>query len=120
MDVVVVDFDGQIEDFPVLIQTVDGLVADGAKGIVIELGTLPFINSSALGYLVSAQKTLEDAGGGLALAHVTPAILNILEMTELDTLFPAFETIEEAVDYLGETAGNDASTQAEVRRQDWR
>ena len=73
MDVVVVDFDGQIEDFPVLIQTVDGLVADGVKGIVIDLQTLPFINSAALGYLVSAQKNLEDVGGRRVAARWSEA-----------------------------------------------
>ncbi|MHC5011138.1 MAG: STAS domain-containing protein, partial [Planctomycetota bacterium] len=39
--------------------------------------------------------------GELALARVQPAIRRILDMTSLDEVFPAFETVEEAISYLG-------------------
>ena len=99
-------------------KTTMNLVANGTRRLVIDLNTLPFINSAALGYLLTARKALEDQGGELVLARVQPAIVNILEMTELDGIFPAFESVEEAVDYLG-----DSSTEDEAPRsvsQDWR
>ena len=101
MEVVVIEFTGRIDDFPVLIQTVDNLVADGSRHLAIDLEGLPFINSAALGYLVAAQNRIEGLGGDIALARLQPALLRILEITELDVIFPAFETVEEAVDYLG-------------------
>ena len=55
MDVVVITFDGEIADFPVLVQSVDNLIADGTQHMVIDLHTLPFINSAALGYLVEPE-----------------------------------------------------------------
>jgi anti-sigma B factor antagonist len=121
MDVVVITFDGGIEDFPMLIQSVDNLMADGTRHLVVDLHGLPFINSSALGYLIKAQKAMERQGGDLALARLQPAILQILEMTNLDAVFPAFETVDEAVSYMG---GDVTSPAAEgsrpVRKHDWR
>ncbi len=101
MDVHVISFDGAIEDFPVLIQTVDNLIADGTRRLAIDLHALPFINSAALGYLIKAHQGMEKQQGELALCRLQPALVQLLEMTELDTVFPAFETVDEAVAYLG-------------------
>jgi anti-anti-sigma factor len=101
VDVTLIEFQGSIEDFPSLIQTVDTRIQDGDRRIVLDLAALPFVNSAAIGYLVRAQKDMEAEGGELALARVQPAILRILEMTGIDELLPAFATVEEAVSYLG-------------------
>jgi anti-sigma B factor antagonist len=101
MDIVVIEFSGTIEDFPSLIQALDQRVADGDRRLVVDLHTLPFINSAALGYLLKARRSMEDEGGELVLARVQPAITRILEMTHLDEILPAFQTVEEAVVYLG-------------------
>ena len=101
MEIVVIEFEGGIDDFPHLIQTIDNLIADGTRRLAVDLHTLPFINSAALGYLIRASKSMEEKGGEFALARVQPAIQRILSMTNLEDLFPAFETVEEAVAYLG-------------------
>ncbi len=117
MDVVVISFDGEIADFPVLIQTVDNLIADGTRHLAIDLHTLPFINSAALGYLVKARANLERLEGEMALARVQPAIQNIMQMTGLDQVFPSFQDIEEAVAYLG---GGSEEGKRPVRHSAWR
>ena len=55
-------------------------------------------------------------------ARVQPAIQNILEMTGLDAVFPAFQSIEEAVDHLGgdPTEGDPAAGKKPVRHSNWR
>jgi len=122
MDVVVITFDGRIEDFPMLVQTVDNLIADGTRHLAIDLHALPFINSAALGYLIKAQKNMERQGGEMALCRLQPAIQQILEMTQLDVVFPAFESVDEAVTYLGgdvtQPAGDDGKRA--VRKHSWR
>ena len=118
MEIVVITFDGNIEDFPVLIQTVDNLITDGSQQIAIDLHGLPFINSAALGYLVRARQNMEDKGGELVLCRLQPAITRIMEMTQLDQVFPSFLSVEEAVSYLG--GDPDAPDGAAVRRQPWR
>lgn len=120
MDVVLITYDGGIDEFPALIQTVDNLIADGTRQIAIDLGSLPFINSAALGYLIKAHKNLEEQGGELALCCLQPALVNILEMTNLDTLFPAFQTTEEAISYLGGDPAKDGESDAGWRRAAWK
>ena len=101
MDIVVVEFEGGIDKFPRLIQTVDGLLADGEKRLVLDLATLAFINSAALGYLIKTQQHVTEQGGKLALVRVQPAIRNILTVTSLTSMFPNFDTVEKAVAALG-------------------
>ncbi|MDJ0974578.1 MAG: STAS domain-containing protein [Planctomycetota bacterium] len=115
-DVVVITFDGGIEDFPALIQSVDNQIADGTRRMAVDLHALPFINSAALGYLIKAYKSMEEQGGELALCRLQPAITQILEMTNLDSVFPAFQTVDEAVSYLG----GDPTAEGGMRRADWR
>lgn len=100
-DAVMIQFDGGIGDFPVLIQTVEGLIADGTRRIAIDLANLPFINSAALGYLVMAHKKLLDKGGKLALCHLQPALKHLLAMTALDQVLLVASTEEDAVKALG-------------------
>ena len=111
MSIVVITFDGEIEDFPLLVQSIDNLVASGTQNLVLDLESLPFINSAALGYLIKVQKGMSRQNGKVVLACLRPALRNILQMTQLDRVFPSFETSEEAVEFLG---GD------EVRRHGWR
>ena len=116
MSVVVISFDGGIDDFPALIQAVDNQIADGTRRLAIDLHSLPMINSAALGYLIGAGQEMASKDGELALCCLQPAITRILEMTGLDATFPAFETVDEAVTYLG----GDPSDAAGYRSTGWR
>lgn len=118
MDVVVIEFDGEIEDFPILIQTVDNLIASGTRNLVLDLEGLPFINSAALGYLIRAQKTMERECGEIVLSRLEPALLKILEMTSLDEIFPAFETVEEAIEFQRGSGENEVG--GGIKKHDWR
>jgi anti-anti-sigma factor len=120
MSVVVIAFDGGIEDFPALIQSVDNLVEDGTRRLVVDLAALPFINSAALGYLLRTHQALETKQGRLALCGLQPALLRILEMTNLDTVFHAYETEAEAVAALGGDPRAVESDAPGVRRVDWK
>jgi|GEM_PF-6317655 len=104
MDIVVVELKGGISDFPLLIQTVDGLIADGERRIVMDLAALPFMNSSALGYLIKTRSILLERGGQLALVRLQQAIRNILVVTNLESLFALFDSAEAAVESLGKQA----------------
>jgi anti-sigma B factor antagonist len=100
MDIVVVELKGGIADFPLLIQTVDGLINDGERRIVLDLGSLPFMNSSALGYLIKTRSVLLERGGQLALARLQQAIRNILVVTNLESLFALYDTADQALKAL--------------------
>lgn len=111
MSTVVINFDGEIEDFPLLVQSIDNLVAGGTNRIVLDLDTLPFINSAALGYLIKVQKTLRKLDGEVVLSRLRPGLENVLAMTQLDAVFPSFESTDDAVRHFGE---------AEAEERAWR
>jgi anti-anti-sigma factor len=120
MDIIVIEFSGDIDDFPSLVQTIDNRIRDGDTHLVVDLHSLPFINSAALGFLIRAQKNVEEEGGELALARVQPAITRILEMAHLDAILPAFKTVEEAVVYLGGDPSLPAESAPRVRTEKWK
>ncbi|MFM8385283.1 MAG: STAS domain-containing protein [Planctomycetia bacterium] len=110
MDIVIVELKGGIADFPLLIQAVDGLVADGHTRIVLDLGALPFMNSASLGYLIKTRAALVGRGGQLALARLQPVIRNILSVTRLESHFACHDSVDAAVQELTRTAAQSGTT----------
>lgn len=69
----------------------------GANRVVLDLANVTFIDSRGLATLVSIFKILAS-GGTLRLANVSSQVQVLLTLTRLNTLFPAFGSVEEAVD----------------------
>jgi anti-sigma B factor antagonist len=82
---------------PVLREQLLALVDDGDSDIVIDLGQVPFLDSSGLGVLVAAYKRARSAGGQLRLAGCRPAVETIFQITALDRAFPIYPTVADAV-----------------------
>jgi len=66
--------------------------------LVLDLGELTFVCSTALGAMVQAHVTVRQGGGKVRLVQPTGPVLGVLEMTRLTTLMPTFATVAEAVD----------------------
>ena len=73
-----------------------GLINDGMKNIVIDLGDVKWMNSSGMGVLMAAMTTLSNSGGKLVLARVTEKVESLLIITQLIKIFTTFETVERA------------------------
>ena len=99
-DVAVVVVTGEVDLYTaprfkdVLLQTID----DGALQVVVDLAGVTFIDSTALGVLVSGGKSLDRRSGSLAISCPDEKIRRILEITGLDTVFGVFATREEALE----------------------
>lgn len=74
------------------------VVQDGKHRIVVDLGDVPFIDSSGLGSLIGGLKAARQAGGDLRIARPTEQARSVLKLTSLDRVFRAHETIDEALD----------------------
>jgi len=74
------------------------IVQAGATQLVVDLSRVTFIDSTALGVLVGAHRSL-SAGARLAIACRHPDVLNIFELTGLDATFDIFPTLEDALAY---------------------
>lgn len=65
--------------------------------IVVDMTQLTFIDSMALGTIIRGARRANDAGGWLRLVAPQPAVLKVLQLTELDKVFGIFDSAAEAV-----------------------
>lgn len=76
------------------------LVNEGKMNIIVNLKKVDWINSTGLGILISGYTSVRKAGGDLVLCNVGDRIDSILYVTKLNLLFQAFESAEEAAEFL--------------------
>jgi len=103
-DVAVISLSGKLMGGPETSEFHDhikGLIADGMKKVVVDLGKVKWLNSSGLGALMGAYTSLKNAGGDLKLAQVTERVQSILMITKLITIFDTYESAERAVASFG-------------------
>ncbi|HEX2463760.1 MAG TPA: STAS domain-containing protein [Thermoanaerobaculia bacterium] len=70
----------------------------GSRKILINLKDVSTIDSSGIGELVAAYTTVTNRGGKLKLVGLPPKVSDILQITQLVTVFEVMESEEEAVD----------------------
>ena len=70
---------------------------DGKQNILFDLGGVTAIDSSGIGELVACYTTVTKRGGQLKLMHLSPKINDILQVTQLITVFDVFDDEREAV-----------------------
>lgn len=82
---------------PVLRQRLHNLLDEGANKLVIDLSTVPFMDSAGMAVLVSALKRARTAGGDVRLVWPqAEGARRILNLTRLDRVFGMNETAAEA------------------------
>lgn len=98
-DIVVLQLSGKImggPDASLLNDKLHELIEVGKTKVVVDLGSVEWMNSSGLGILIGGLTTMRNSGGDLKLANITDRIQSLLMITKLLTVFETFETIEEA------------------------
>ena len=81
----------------VLRETVHEAIGDRSVKMLINLGDVTTIDSSGVGELVSAFTTVTNRGGKLKLVNLPPKVNDILQITQLITVFEVFESEDEAI-----------------------
>lgn len=71
----------------------------GCTAIVVDLGQLTFMDSTALGVLVGVRRSL-DVGARLAIVCTHPGVLSIFQISGLDGAFDIFATRDEALAHV--------------------
>ncbi len=102
---------GEFDTFycPALQSEVDGLVAAGVKRVALNLRLVKFINSTALGAIIKASKTLAGNGGKLVISRPSKFCRDIIEKVGLDRVVPIYDSDEEAGAALAGTEGQAAA-----------
>ena len=85
-----------VETAPVLREACSDAVSDGHTSLILDLSDVPFIDSSGLSVLISAQRVVRLAEGRLRLATAAPPTLRLLRITRLDTAFDIRPTVDSA------------------------
>jgi anti-sigma B factor antagonist len=65
--------------------------------ILFDLGGVTAIDSSGIGEMVACYTTVTKRGGQLKLMHLSPKINDILQVTQLITVFDVFDDEREAL-----------------------
>ena len=78
-------------------RTIRRLIDEGNRQLIINLGEVSMMNSTALGVLTACRVSYQNRNGRLALCNVDTKIQHILLITKLSLLFDAYADEKEAL-----------------------
>jgi len=68
-----------------------------ARPLVIDLGGVSFVDSSGLATLIEGLQKVQAYGGKLLLCNLTPKVLGVFQLANLDHIFQIRESREAAL-----------------------
>ena len=105
--VAIVDLNGKItlgENTGILRDELRSLLSQGNKRIVLNMKEVGYVDSAGLGELVGVYTPAANQGGAVKLLHLQGKMKDLMQVTKLHTVFPAFEDEQEAVASFGAAA----------------
>jgi len=99
-NVTVVDASGRItlgQETELLRDTIQRLLGEGQKNVLLNLGDVSFIDSAGIGELVSAFTSARNRGGELKLLKLTRKVRDVVQITKLYTVFDIRDDEAEAI-----------------------
>jgi anti-sigma B factor antagonist len=98
-DTAVIALEGEVDIYsaPQFKEALLAGIEDGATTIVVDLSRVTFIDSTALGVLVSGAKRVRPKDGRLDIVCTDENITRIFEITGLDRIFGIYRTRDEAL-----------------------
>jgi anti-anti-sigma factor len=87
---------------------IEGLLGPAWAGfrVILDLGHVSYIDSSAIGWLIGTQKAFRDGGGSLAIYKIQPSVRQVLDLLKVGKIVPLCDTEQGARDAI--TAGGKA------------
>lgn len=103
---------------PALQKEVDELMRAGVNQIVLNLRLVKFINSTALGAIIKANKALMNEGGRLTISRPSSFCKDIIEKVGLDRVVPVFGSDEDAGQSFGAEPAQSSDDGESVFKED--
>jgi anti-anti-sigma factor len=93
---------GEFDTFycPLLQKEIDSLVEAGVRHVVLNMRMVKFINSTALGAILRAAKSLQSGSGRLAIARPSKFSRDVMRKIGLERIVPVFESDEAAGEFV--------------------
>jgi anti-sigma B factor antagonist len=104
LGIVVLAGEVDIDTAPQFKQAVKGAIAGGASNLIVDMAAVTFIDSTALGVLVSGVRQVRQRDGALAVVCGEENINRVFELTGLNRIFAICATREAATRALAEQA----------------
>lgn len=99
-DVMVLEMSGKIMGGPSHDEfkgEIKEIIEGGHKDIILDFGSVPWINSTGLGILISGYHSVKAAEGTLKICCVKERVLSIFYISQLEKIFNVYETRDEAL-----------------------
>ena len=99
-DVTILDLKGKMtlgEGDELLKDKINSLIHQGQKKLLLNLESVPYIDSAGLGEIVRTYTTVSRQGGNLKLVNLTKRITDLLSITKLLTVFETFYSEPDAL-----------------------
>ena len=98
-DVVILTLKGRLTlgESNLVREKIAALAASGKHNIVVDLGSVEYIDSTGLGILVICFTSLKKLGGALKLVNPNKRNVELLLLTKLHTVFEVFTEVQDAV-----------------------
>lgn len=73
---------------------------EGVRNMILDLGTVKFVDSSGLSAILTAHRIWKDNGSFVIAGKLQPAVTKLIEISRLDTILVMLPTVSESVDYV--------------------
>ena len=99
-DNVILKLDGNItgipdeSEFNTLIKK---YISEKKVNIIVDLGSISYINSTGLGMILRGYITIKNSGGSFKLASLNSKLRKLLEITKLNTIIEIHDSLESAL-----------------------
>jgi anti-sigma B factor antagonist len=94
---------------PEFSQRLNDAIAEGARGVIIDMSGVEFIDSTGLSVLLNGLRRVTRNDGRLALVITNPTVMRLFEITKLDSTFDIQTTREAARDSVQAGARSDGA-----------
>ena len=82
---------------PEFSERLNDAIADGKTGVILDLTSVEFIDSTGLSVLLNGLRRVTRVRGSMILACANPTVLRLFEITKLDSTFDIVPSCDEAI-----------------------
>ena len=73
------------------------LIANGSNKLLLNMGGVDYISSSGLRVILANGKKISTSGGKLAFCNLNPSVGEVFRISGFNSIFPVFDTEQEAL-----------------------